>query len=89
MNYQQKYIKYKNKYLNLKNNKLYGGFHDISGILHNDNEIYCINKKEIVPYKKQIIKILDNIQNKLKTEIFQKNEESIIGYKKCKINRFF
>ena len=76
MTYQEKYVKYKNKYLKLKNNKMYGGFHDIDGISY-DDDIYCKDKQEIVPYKKQIIKMLDILQIKLEIEIQQKKEETL------------
>ena len=74
MTYQKKYIKYKQKYLELKNNKMYGGFHDISDIV--DYDIYCKDKQQIIPYKKQIIKILDDLQIKLELEIHKKCDEA-------------
>ena len=70
MTYQEKYIKYKNKYLKLKNNKMYGGYHDIYD-LEDNNDIYCEGKQEIVPHKKQIIKMLDKLLIKLDTKIQQ------------------
>ena len=74
MQYQIKYNKYKKKYLNLKNKKLYGGFHDINDEIQNDN-IYCKTTQEIVPYKKYMIKILDDIGEMVNKDLIKKIKE--------------